>query len=77
MSRRASTFTPGPLQRAILRTCAETGSFECRVSSHYHAALKLHSRGLISRDLGPRMATRFLRNEAGAKWIAEHDGSVP
>lgn len=66
----------GTLQIAILRTVSGGQGFVCSTPAQYRAALKLHARGLLDRDLGRGMSRRFIGNEAGTRFIQEHDDSL-
>ncbi len=65
----------GPTQFAILRTVKPGKVFESATRTQQVAAMKLHVRGLLDRDLGRRMSRRFIGNAAGEKFIQQHDGA--
>ncbi len=67
----------GKIQIAILRTVTPPGQgFVCKSTAQRQAALKLHQRGLLDRDLGLRMSGRFIGNAAGERFIQQHDGGL-
>lgn len=64
----------GPTQFSILRTVKPGEAFQSATQAQQVAAMKLHMRGLLDRDLGRRMSRRFIGNAAGQRFIQEHDG---
>lgn len=71
-----SSYTPGRTGIAILRTVSGGSGFVCSTPSQYQAALKLNGRGLIDRDTRRGMSHRFIGNEAGTRFIQEHDAAL-
>lgn len=65
----------GTLQIAILRSTTPPGTAcACVPPCQYLAALKLHERGLLDRNLGRGKSRHFIGNAAGQRFIQEHDG---
>lgn len=66
----------GPTQIAILRTASGGRGFVAVRPTQYQAALKLNAQGLIDRDLRRGHSRRFVGNEAGTRFIQEHDADL-
>jgi hypothetical protein len=71
-----SSYTPGPMQIAVLRTCSQGEAFMSATRAQQRSCMALHERGLLDRDLGRGMSRRFIGNEAGTKFIQEHDDAL-
>lgn len=70
------SYTPGPTQIAILRTVSGGEGFICSTDGQYRSALKLADRGLLDRDRSRGASRRFIGNDAGTRYIQEHDASL-
>lgn len=66
----------GSTQIAILRTVSGGRSFVCSTNQQYDSALRLADVGLIDRDPARGMSRRFIGNEAGARFIRQHDDAM-
>lgn len=66
----------GPTQIAILRTVSGGQGFICSTQQQYDSAMRLVERGLIDRDLRRGMSRRFIGNDAGTRFIREHDDAL-
>lgn len=67
------SYTPGPTQKAILRSASGGRWYVARQKTTERSCLKLHDHGFLDRD--PKDSRRYRASAAGEAWLKAFDAN--